>query len=306
MTSPFLSLPGAVEADGVDAGVAGHYGDPLREQKVLRAGDGVVDLSHRGVVRVSGPDRLTWLHSLTTQYFEGLAPQTLVSALVLSPQGHVEHAMTGYDDGEAFWAHVEPGRAAALADWLDSMRFMMRVEVDDVTPDWAVVERGESAFELVRRADLGSAPGVPCGTWAREALRIARGEARFGVDTDHRSIPNEMGWIGTAVHLDKGCYRGQETVARVHNLGRPPRRLVLLHLDGSVDRLPEHGEPVVLGDKEVGFVGSAARHYELGPIALGLVKRNVAMDAGLLAGGVAASQEVVVDPDVGLHVRPRR
>ena len=91
------------------------------------------------------------------------------------------------------------------------------------------------------RADLekyAEAAGPACGMWAFEALRIARGEPRFGLDTDHRTIPNEVGWIPSAVHLDKGCYRGQETVARVHTLGRPPRRLTLLHLDGSDNRLP--------------------------------------------------------------------
>jgi tRNA-modifying protein YgfZ len=310
--SPLLSLPGAVEADGVDAGVAAHYGDPFREQKALLAGEGYVDLSHRGVVQVSGPDRLSWLHSLTTQHLIDLSPGTPVTTLVLSPMGHVEHALTGYDDGEAFWAHVEPGEAAALVKWLDAMRFMLRVEVSDVTDMWAVMARSETGVELVRRDSLTTAPtaptaptGTPVGIWALEALRIARGEPRFGLDTDHKTIPNEVGWIGSAVHLDKGCYRGQETVARVHTLGRPPRRLVQLHLDGSVDHLPVHGDVITLAGREVGFVGSAARHYELGPIALGLVKRNVGADSVLLAAGVPASQEVVVDPEVGLHVRPR-
>ncbi|MGH3502123.1 MAG: YgfZ/GcvT domain-containing protein [Nocardioidaceae bacterium] len=302
--SPMLELPGAVPADGVDAGVAAHYGDPFREQRHLLDGDGYVDLSHRGVVRISGPDRLGWLHSLTTQDLEGLEPGRTVTTLVLSPQGRVEHAMTGQDDSEAFWAHVEPGEAASLAEWLDSMRFMMRVEVADVSDEWACVARDQETVELVRRDKLADAvAGVPCGVWAYEALRIARGAARFGADTDHRSIPNELGWLGSAVHLDKGCYRGQETVARVHTTGRPPRRLVLLHLDGSVDRLPASKDPVVLGEREVGYVGSAARHFELGPIALAVVKRNTSADAELLAGGVAAAQETVVDPEVGIHFR---
>ena len=306
--SPLLALPGAVQAEGIDAGVAGHYGDPLREQKTLLAGGGFVDLSHRGVVRISGADRLSWLHSLTTQHLTALPPHTPVTTLVLSPLGHVEHALIGYDDGESFWAHVEPGETSSLVPWLDSMRFMMRVEVADVTDEWAAVARSESAVELVRRRDLSAAVtgwGAPCGSWAFEALRIARGEPRLGLDTDHRTIPNEVGWIGRAVHLEKGCYRGQETVARIHNLGRPPRRLVLLHLDGSVDSLPVTGDAVELVGRPVGFVGSAARHFELGPVALALVKRNVDPEAPLLAGGVAAAQEVLVDPDVGLHVRAR-
>jgi tRNA-modifying protein YgfZ len=304
--SPSLALPGAVPADGIDAGVPAHYGDPFREQQALLAGTGVVDLSHRGVVRISGPDRLGWLHSLTTQYLEGLPPYQRITTLVLSPQGHVEHAMSGYDDGEAFWAHVEPGEAPSLVGWLDSMRFMMRVEVADVTEEWAAMAPGPETVDLVRRSELsGAMSATPCGVWAFEALRIARGEARLGLDTDHRAIPNEMGWLGSAVHLDKGCYRGQETVARVHTLGRPPRRLVMLLLDGSVDRLPDHGSSVTLEGRQVGFVGSAARHYELGPVGLALVKRSVPVEAELLADGVAAAQEVVVDPEAGLHVRAR-
>ena len=304
--SPLLALPGAVEADGIDTGVAAHYGDPLREQKALLADDGFVDLSHRGVVRVSGPDRLSWLHSLTTQHLLDLAPNTAVTTLILSPVGHVEHSICGYDDGNSFWGHVEPGAAPSLVSWLDRMRFMLRVEVADVTANWAVVAPTPTTVRLVPRDDLQEfAVGTPVGTWAYEALRIARGEPRFGLDTDHKTIPNEVGWIGTAVHLDKGCYRGQETVARVHTLGRPPRRLVLLHLDGSVDHVPGNGDPVIHDDRPVGVVGSAARHFEMGPIALALVKRNVAIDASLMAGGVAAAQEVLVDPDVGLHVRAR-
>lgn len=143
---------------------------------------------------------------------------------------------------------------------------------------------------------------VPVGMWAFEAARIAAGVPRIFVDTDHKTIPNEIGLLGT--HLDKGCYRGQETVARVHTLGRPPRRLVQLHLDGSMVELPEPGAALELDGRTVGFVGSSARHHELGPVALGMVKRNVAVDATLLASGIPAAQEVLVDPEVGLHVRP--
>jgi folate-binding protein YgfZ len=316
-SSPLLNLPGAVEADGVDAGVAAHYGDPMREQRLLEAGQAVVDLSHRGVVRIAGPDRLTWLHSLLSQHVAALAPGQRTEALLLSPQGHVEHHLRLTDDGEATWATVEPGTAAALVEFLRSMQFMMRVEVDDVTADWAVVGSivdGERRETLVPRAGLPdvarTADGL-AGMWADEALRIARGEPRLGLDTDHRTIPNEVGWIDTAVHLDKGCYRGQETVARVHTLGRPPRRLTRLDLDGSVDHLPSPGDAVVLREsgRQVGAVGSSARHYVDGPVALALLKRSVDPAADLLVRcadvDVAASQALLVDPDAGLHVRPQ-
>jgi folate-binding protein YgfZ len=287
VTSPLLSRPGAVPADPPDVGVAAHYGDPYREQRRLEAGTAAVDLSHRPVVRISGADRLGWLHSLTTQHLSALAPHQWTQALVLSPQGHVEHHLSLVDDGTAVWAHVEPGTAAALVEFLDRMRFLMRVEVEDVSSDWAVLHQaGED--RLVRRADLAAYDGELAGVWAYEALRVAARRPRLGVDTDHRTIPNEVGWLTRAVHLDKGCYRGQETVARVHNLGRPPRRLALLHLDGSDSTLPATGEPVTYDGREVGRVGTAARHHELGPIALALVKRQVPDDAELLAGTVAA------------------
>ncbi|TDC38931.1 glycine cleavage T C-terminal barrel domain-containing protein [Micromonospora sp. KC213] len=133
--------------------------------------------------------------------------------------------------------------------------------------------------------------GVPvAGLWAYEAVRVAARRPRVGVDTDHRSIPAEVGLIGSAVHLDKGCYRGQETVARVHNMGKPPRRLVLLHLDGvTTDQPPAAGTPVTLDGRAVGFVGTAVHHHELGQVALAVVKRNVANDARLLVGESAAA-----------------
>lgn len=136
--------------------------------------------------------------------------------------------------------------------------------------------------------------GGKAGVWALEALRVAAVFPRIGLETDHRTLPHELGLIGPAVHLAKGCYRGQETVARVHNMGRPPRRIALAHLDGSVDQLPEHGDEVHWRDRKVGWVGTAARHYELGPIATIILKRSVDPRAELVAGGVAAGQETVV------------
>ena len=336
MTSPLLAEPGAVEADGPDAGVAAHYGDPYAEQRSIARAAGLVDRSNRSVVTITGPDRLTWLHSLTTQAVDKLAPGDSAEALILSPQGHVEHHLTLTDDGTTTWAHIEPGSAPALLAFLDSMRFMLRVEASDVTGDYAVLTVAGPASDGVAASTGAASPAavaritsgggtdliVPrtgladaaaaimaagaglAGMWAYEALRIAAGRPRFGLDTDHRTLPHEAGWIETAVHLSKGCYRGQETVARVHNLGHPPRRLVLLHLDGSEDRLPGQGTPVARDDgTAVGFAGSAARHYELGPIALALIKRGVPVDAPLTADGIAAAQEVIVSPDAGANVQ---
>ncbi|HMY08246.1 MAG TPA: folate-binding protein [Marmoricola sp.] len=288
--------------------MAAHYGSFNVEQRSLAAGNGFVDLSNREVFTITGPDRLNFLHSMTTQYFDGLEPGRATKALILSPQGHVEHEFVGADDGETFVAHTEPGAAEALVSFLDSMKFMLRV--DFMLTDQAVCWRptGGGTYDVLERDRLpayAEAAGPPAGRWAYDALRIARGEPRFGVDTDHRAIPNELGLIPAAVHLDKGCYRGQETVARIHTLGRPPRRLTLLHLDGSANRLPEAGAPIELDGRAVGTMGSSARHFELGPIGLALLKRNVSIDASLVVDGLAAAQEVVVDPEVGLHVRPK-
>ncbi|MEV0967023.1 CAF17-like 4Fe-4S cluster assembly/insertion protein YgfZ [Microtetraspora glauca] len=333
MRSPLLDTPGAVAAEAPDATVAAHYGEPFAEQRALASGQAVVDRSDREVVRVSGPDRLSWLNSLSSQKLDDLAPGTPAQTLFLDPQGRIEHHLVLIDDGEAVWAHVEPGTAAELVAFLEKMRFMLRVEIADVTSDYAVVSvaapggavhlpdslpdgtvvvGGDLLIPRVRLASVAADLGLRlAGLWAYEALRIEAHMPRLGFDTDHKTIPHEVGWIGEAVHLSKGCYRGQETVARVHNLGHPPRRLVFLHLDGSVDTLPAHGAAVTLGAEgagapeagQIGFVGSAARHYELGPIALAVVKRTVPVDAVLLAGGVAATQEVVVPPDAGRNVQ---
>jgi folate-binding protein YgfZ len=135
--------------------------------------------------------------------------------------------------------------------------------------------------------------------WAYEARRVAALRPRLGVDTDERTIPHEVGWIGGpgegAVHLEKGCYRGQETVARVHNLGKPPRMLVLLHLDGSADR-PSTGDPVLAAGRAVGRLGTVVDHIDLGAVALALVKRGLPAETALSTGGdidVAA----VIDAD---------
>ncbi|MEU4652389.1 folate-binding protein [Streptomyces sp. NPDC023723] len=321
MKSPLLSLPGAVSAEGVDEGVAAHYGDLFREQRALADGTGFVDLSHRGVVTVTGADRLTWLHLLLTQAVSDLPAGRATEALILSANGHIEHALYLVDDGATVWAHVEPGTREALVGYLESMKFFYRVEVADRTDDIAVahlpagsiaaVPEGVAVREtpygrdlFLPRAELATwaaQAGPPAGLLAYEALRVEQHRPRLGFETDHRTIPHELGWIGSAVHLQKGCYRGQETVARVQNLGKPPRRLVFLHLDGSEVHLPAAGTEIRLADdgpdgRKIGFITTSVRHHELGPVALALVKRNVPVDARLVAGDTAAAQETVVAP----------
>ena len=316
-----------------DAGLPAHFGDPLREQRMLTESAGVVDRSNRDVLRVDGAPRLSWLHTITSQHLSGLQDGDSTEGLVLSPRGHVEQHWQLTDLGGSTWLDTEPGEAATVLAYLTSMIFLTPVQPADVTADWAVVslvgpktpdvlaaaglpipgahraasfEHGfvrrmtwpgpDAADLVVTRTELAAtidrlvaAGAARAGMWAFEALRVASRTPRLGMETDHRTIPHEVGWIGTAVHLDKGCYRGQETVARVQNLGAPPRRLVLLHLAGESDELPAPGTPIELDGRPIGFVGTAVHHYELGPIALAVVKRTVLDDAALVVAGSAAA-----------------
>jgi folate-binding protein YgfZ len=330
--SPLLDWPGAVEAGGLDAGTAWHYGDPLGEQRRAVAGAGLLDGSHRDVLVVPGPDRLDWLHAICSQHLSALADGDSTEALVLSPNGHVEQHWQLTELGDRVWIDTEPHAGDEVLGYLLKMRFLKRVEPAVVTAEYAVLSLvGPRAHEVLAKAGLpvpagraialpGSgfvrpalthggpvdliverselapiaerlraAGAEPIGSWAAAALRVEHRRPRLGLDTDHRTLSHEAGWIGSAVHLDKGCYRGQETVARVHNLGRPPRRLVLLHLSGERDELPPPGTPLLLDGRAVGFLGTAVHHHELGPVALAVVKRTVPDGTVLDAAGVPAA-----------------
>ncbi|WP_394939600.1 YgfZ/GcvT domain-containing protein [Psychromicrobium sp. YIM B11713] len=345
--SSLLSRAGAVEASGLDAGVAAHYGDPFREQRSLAAGEAFVDQSQRGVVTVSGPDRLSWLTTLSSQDVSRLSPGDSAELLLLSVQGRIEYDAHIADDGEIAWLIVEAPEAASLAEWLNSMKFMLRVDVSDVSADWGVLAAAVPLQITEPRArwqdpwpgvvpggfaysDSQGHPGaerpwfeylVPiteleaisaelstdgmtlAGSLAAEALRIAAWRPRWGAETDEKTIPHELDLIRTAVHLSKGCYKGQETVARVHNLGHPPRRLVFLQLDGSQHTLPAAGSAVLLGERQIGILTSVAQHYEAGPIGLAVVKRNVDPEADLTVQdgdeAYVAAQEIIVATDAG-------
>lgn len=366
---PFLTLPGAVS----DHFAVQHFGAPLAEQRALDGGDAIVSLAHHGIVTVSGPDRLSWLHSMMSQQLTGLRPGESVETLLLDQQGHIEQAIRLVDDGERSWLLVDEGQAEGLFAYLNRMRFALRVEVADVSDDyaavlafaggtalpalrdlglavaewhdpWAAVQvggvqysRGDHAGAqwnavqfVLRREDLPRVASLitdgkvqSAGTLALEALEVRAWRPTVRGEVDDRAIPHEFDWLRTAVHLTKGCYRGQETVAKVHNLGHPPRRLVLLHLDGSGGQLPEAGalvyaEGAAPDARPVGRVTRAALHHEWGAIALALLKRSVAEDAALevaleapqtsqvppstsASSGerIAASQEVIVPSDAG-------
>ena len=293
--------------EGPDKGAIWHFGEPNKEQRALAEGKAWADLSHLSVIAVSGEDRLKWLHDLTTQYLVDFGAGTWTSAMVLDPQGHVEYQFNVVDDGTTSYLVMDPQFVEGLSAYLNKMRFMLRVEVRDATEDFAVMRAPGVAneiggpFALVPRAELEvmksafDSTAMQVGTWALDAERVAAGRPRHGIDTDFKTIPNELGVLNGAVHMNKGCYRGQETVAKIYNLGKPPRRLVMLHLDGHAVVMPPSGTPVMNGEVQVGFLGTVARHHELGPIALAIVKRNTPVDAQLTVEGVAAAQQIIVE-----------
>lgn len=313
---------------------------PLAQQRALAHGEACVLLPTVGAIAVSGPDRLKLIHSLTTQHVANLTAGTSVENLVLSPQGRIEHQFGMIDDGHRAVLFSET--AAALGDWLNRMRFMMQVTIEPLSGQvvasfadatntavqlgasaswrdpwseatgvsYAAQPYGAAAYPLTLHL-VETAPADSLDAATLTALRIAAWRPQFSTEVDERALPHELDLLRSAVHLNKGCYRGQETVAKVHNLGHPPRRLTFLHLDGFV---PASGALVRLEPegKPVGRITSAAMHYEDGPIALVLLKRATDPEAVLSVDDtdapITASQTVIVSPDAGRTVQlpPRR
>ncbi len=347
-----------VAPDGHREGLPLHYGWPADEQDVFEGGRGFAYLGEIGVVTVTGPDRLSWLTTLSSQTFADLKPGDCIESLLLDAQGRVIFQMAALDDGETTWLFTERMYASELADFLQSMQFMLRVEVRNVSQDYlgfltanqseasaehltqwlqnvggqawrdpwpTVVTGGAQYFQgehpghrtrfrlyVCPKADVDAfvefmltskpagedeEPLQAVGLLAAEATRVAAWRPLRSMEVDERTLPAELDWLRTAVHLEKGCYRGQESVARIVNLGKPPRRLVFLQLDGSAENLPQHGDAVTYQGRQVGVITSVGRHWEMGPIALALVKRNLSPDAQVMAGGVDAAQEVIVPVD---------
>ncbi|MHA7653019.1 CAF17-like 4Fe-4S cluster assembly/insertion protein YgfZ [Mycobacterium sp. ML4] len=324
---------------GPDAGAVWHYGDPLGEQRAAQTDAILIDRSHRAVIALTGKDRQTWLHSISSQHVSELPDGAGTQNLSLDGQGRIEDHWVQTDLGGTTYLDTEPWRGEPLLAYLSKLVFWSDVTpsaaelavlsligprladrpvldalgVNALPPEWSAVPLPGGGF-LRRMPSTPNGPveldmlvprdksadwrerltraGVrPAGVWAYEAHRVAALRPRLGVDTDERTIPHEVRLIGGpgqgAVHLDKGCYRGQETVARVHNLGKPPRMLVLLHFDGSTDR-PSTGDPVLAAGRAVGRLGTVVEHVDLGPVALALVKRGIPADTALTTGADGA------------------
>ena len=266
----------------------------------------------RDVVRVTGPDAVSFLQGQVSQDVEGLARGASAWSFVLQPQGKVDawFRITRVDDAELL-LDVDGGFGEALVARLE--RFKLRTKADfELLADWRCLAvrggpgpghafapgcgwPGVDGYDL-----LGEAPdapeGVARGTLAQyEALRIECGVPRMGSELTERTIPAEAGAavIERSVSFTKGCYTGQELVARIDSRGgNVPRHLRGLVLDG--DDVPEPGEPVVIEGTEVGVVTSAARSERLDAlVALAYIKRDVDIPTGASVGGRVARIEAL-------------
>jgi folate-binding protein YgfZ len=301
------------------------FGNPLVEQRDLLSGKASVALDSK-VITVSGDDRLKWLHALLSQNIVNLKPGDSCEALLLDPQGHIEAAIHIVDDGVRAFLIVDEATSEVVFNHLNKMKLRTQVVIElheelqifgsfgkpiegaelvwrDPWPNIYpgghryATSTGESwdYFESVAKAS----PLESAGTVALDALQIAAHRPSMS-EVDDKTLPHELDWLATGVHLSKGCYRGQEAVAKVHNLGHPPRRLVLLHLDGSGHLTPEIGAKVFLGESEVGRITASGTHYEAGAIALAVIKRTVAEDALLeVEGNISAAQQIIVPQSAG-------
>jgi folate-binding protein YgfZ len=303
--------------------MSNHFGNPLQEQRQLLLGRAFVHRTDESVIELTGSESLKWLHTLTSQNLANLKPGQSAEALILDPHGHIEHQLKVIATEQGAQVITAQDRAAGLIVWLQKMKFRTQVEI--VVSDLVVVGVfGDNEFDFPCWVDawgkdpVGSARyakdaepfgykeflvgnideiDLPqAGLMAYSALRIAAGRPEIS-DVDERSLPHEYDWLSSSVHLSKGCYRGQETVAKVHNLGHPPRRLALLHLEVG-DVLAQPGEGVFHNDREVGKVLASALHFEEGSLALALLGR-VTPYTDLKVAGVSASQQILVPADAG-------
>lgn len=320
--SPLLSLPGASAPHGDEdlpeyAGVAWHYGDPLVEQRTFGIGAGVVDRTNRRIISVSGEDAPTFLNNLLSQKLDELT-EGGTQALDLDGQGRILHHMGVLVADGSFYLDVPAPQAESLLGYLTKMIFWSKVEIAEadlglltvVGPDAPQVASTFDGLKrdttlgidlYVPRTDIDSvaralrnAGTKPAGLMAYTAERVKALIPEIGIDMDEKSIPHESPvLIDKAVHLHKGCYRGQETVARVDNLGRSPRALVMVHIDGSSPEQPKPSEPITSGGRAVGRMGTVVHDMDFGPIALALIKRSALGSPELLSGFTALN----IDPD---------
>lgn len=255
------------------------------------------------IVWVEGPDSTSFLHGLLSSDIAGIAPGDCAPSLLLDATGHVRVMLRAVrTDANAFTLVTDAASADRLATLLDEYHFSEDVEiigpepVDLVTFALGVVPMGADlvipgdvpeTVDAVGRSDaiVAATADAPLDPTDLEARRIAAGVPRFGVDISDRTLVHEAGLQMTAVSFDKGCYLGQETVARVEHRGAVNRRLVGLRLSGAAPA----GAAVHVSERPVGTLTSAAFHASLGHIGLAVLRNeaqnNAHVAVDLLTGG---------------------
>jgi tRNA-modifying protein YgfZ len=302
-----------------------------REDAVLRGGCGLVDRSERGKLALTGPQAKEFLQGQLTNDIEALSAGEGCYAAFLDHKGKMQGDLRVLDLGDELWLDCERVALQDLFNMIRRYKLGLAVELHKRTlecgllsligPDARRVAGAEelpavehacarvgdrllvvtdlgvdvicAAEDVARvRSDLEAAGAVPVSEAAAEVRRVESGRPRYGVDLDQTVIPQEAGLNERAVSFTKGCYVGQETVARLHYRGKPNRHLRGLRLSEPAPS----GAELRLGEKVVGRLGSVVVSPRLGPIALALVRREAAPGDRLAVDGSAASAEVVELP----------
>jgi folate-binding protein YgfZ len=297
------------------------------EYELLSESAGLVDRSERAKFVVRGGDAVGFLQGQVSNDVESLAPGTGCYATILNHKGKLRTDLRILRGEDFLWLDTEAVGHAVLRHMLANYTLGRDVQWEDLTEDHAILSLiGPGADELADEAppatehsfvDSGAGLWVRtdlgldalCGTRradelraeleveevseeAAECLRIESGRPRLGIDMDSETMPQEAGINERAVDFEKGCYVGQETVARLHWRGKPNRHLRGLRLTQPVERRTD----ILLGEKVVGRVSSTCVSPRFGPIALALVRREASPGDTVRAG--AAEAEVVELPFV--------
>ena len=264
------------------------------------------DRSDRGKLRFTGPQRAWFLHQILTQAFEDIAPGEARDTAMITAHGRMLGYMEVVATEDALLAHFESSLLSTLPDEIRRYVFATRVEIEDVSADTGLLlVAGGNWQEAANRVEEAvvhptSSLGVPAGylwmpagevtraiTTLEEAgagrasdadleeIRIAHRVPRWGFEMDMKTIPQEAGVDATAVHFDKGCYVGQEAMAKIHFRGKVNRRLALIQSESELER----GSEVLAEGAVVGKVTSTA-----GRRALAIVKRTVEPDSAVEVG----------------------
>ena len=334
------------------SGAPAHFGNPLAEEAALREGQAFTCLSSLQVLRLTGEDCRRWLHSLSTCDVQNMEEGESREMLLLDPQGHINHAAFLQLEAEAIYLFTDREKIAALEDFLQKMKFRMRVEISRLAGavfgfiDFSeeIAARIEQTAQVLWKdpwpqvlaggAHYGVPPAMhpaagrrrwlafydeksgaaarmawanilqPAGLLAWEAVRITDWRPRALTEVCGPVFPHELDWLRTALHSSKGCYCGQEAVAKLINLGRVPRRLTYLYLEAGAE-LPSAGAKVYAGGKEVGILTSVTRSYLEGAVGLALLKRSVPVDQVLeVAENIAAAQQEIVSQSGKSSISP--